>query len=327
MHELMKISDLLIGKPGGLTTAEALACGLPMAIIQPIPGQEERNSDHLLEEGAAIRCNELTTLPFKIDRLLDHPTRLAAMRRAATAMGRPHAARTVVQTLLDDDQPPLVARARSRPRGHRPGRRPRMPVIRNDFLWGVSTSAYQVEGGFNGPNEPKTNWAKAGGSRPGGSHTGAAADFWNRYEEKFLPLPGARLDGFPSRPGVEPDPAHRVDGLFRRLLRPSIPRRSITMPPSWNPACGTAWSRWKFTLHHFVHPAWLGHRPMARPTATPEHFARFTSATAVELSRRAALPRPLQWFITINEPNMLVLNSYLGRQFPHAGEGGGFRRR
>jgi processive 1,2-diacylglycerol beta-glucosyltransferase len=108
MHELMRISDLFIGKPGGLTTSEALACGLPMAVFSPIPGQEERNSDHLLEEGAGIRCNELTTLPFKIDRLLDQPDRLAAMRRAAAAMGRPRAARTVVQTLLDDDLPPLV---------------------------------------------------------------------------------------------------------------------------------------------------------------------------------------------------------------------------
>ena len=108
MHELMRISDLFIGKPGGLTTSEALACGLPMAIFSPIPGQEERNADHLLEQGAGIRCNELTTLPFKIDRLLKEPARLAAMRQAAKHMGRPHAAQTVVQTLLDDHLPPLV---------------------------------------------------------------------------------------------------------------------------------------------------------------------------------------------------------------------------
>ena len=106
MHELMHASDLFIGKPGGLTTSEALACGLPMAVFSPIPGQEERNTDHLLEEGAAIRCNELTTLPFKIDRLLADPARFAAMRRAALAMGRPHAARTVVSTLLDEQLPP-----------------------------------------------------------------------------------------------------------------------------------------------------------------------------------------------------------------------------
>lgn len=108
MAELMKISDLFIGKPGGLTTAELLACGLPLAIIQPIPGQEERNSDHLLEEGIAIKCNELTTLAYKVDRLLADSARLAAMRRNALALGRPHAARTVVETLLSDELPALV---------------------------------------------------------------------------------------------------------------------------------------------------------------------------------------------------------------------------
>jgi processive 1,2-diacylglycerol beta-glucosyltransferase len=108
MHELMKISDLFIGKPGGLTTSEALACGLPMVIFSPIPGQEERNSDHLLEQGIAIKCNELTTMPYKIDQVLDEPGRLARMSKAASALGRPHAARTVVETLLDDHLPPLI---------------------------------------------------------------------------------------------------------------------------------------------------------------------------------------------------------------------------
>ena len=48
-------------------------------IVHPIPGQEERNADHLLEAGAAIRCNNLPALAWKIDRLLDDPARLAAM--------------------------------------------------------------------------------------------------------------------------------------------------------------------------------------------------------------------------------------------------------
>jgi len=102
MHDLMHASDLFIGKPGGLTTSEALACALPMAIFSPIPGQEERNSDHLLEEGAAIRCNELTTLPYKIDHLLEDGTRFTAMRENARRLGHPHAARDVVNALLDD---------------------------------------------------------------------------------------------------------------------------------------------------------------------------------------------------------------------------------
>ncbi|HEX5177287.1 MAG TPA: glycosyltransferase, partial [Chthoniobacteraceae bacterium] len=108
MHELMRMSDLFIGKPGGLTTSEALACGLPMAIVSPIPGQEERNSDHLLEEGAAIKCNELTTIPFKIDALLRDPGRLERMHANALRLGRPRAAQDVVETLLGNHLPPLV---------------------------------------------------------------------------------------------------------------------------------------------------------------------------------------------------------------------------
>jgi processive 1,2-diacylglycerol beta-glucosyltransferase len=99
MHELMRISDLFIGKPGGLTTSEALACGLPMVVVSPIPGQEE---------GAAIRCNEMTTVPFKIDRLLDDPERLARMTKRAQQLGRPDAARNVVEALLADQLPPLI---------------------------------------------------------------------------------------------------------------------------------------------------------------------------------------------------------------------------
>jgi processive 1,2-diacylglycerol beta-glucosyltransferase len=107
MHDLMKVSDLFMGKPGGLTTSEALACGLPMVVLSPIPGQEERNSDHLLEEGAAIKCNEFTTIAYKLDRLLDDPQRLEMMRCRAKELGRPHAADTIVDTLMHDNLPPL----------------------------------------------------------------------------------------------------------------------------------------------------------------------------------------------------------------------------
>jgi len=107
MQDFMKISDLFIGKPGGMTTAESLACSLPMIIVDPIPGQEERNSDHLLEKGCALKSNELTTLAWKIDQLLDEPDRLATMKRNAGELGRPNAARTIVETLINDNLPPL----------------------------------------------------------------------------------------------------------------------------------------------------------------------------------------------------------------------------
>jgi processive 1,2-diacylglycerol beta-glucosyltransferase len=104
MHQWMGAASLFIGKPGGLTTSEALAIGLPMAIVAPIPGQEERNSDHLLEKGIAIKCNEFTTLPYKIEELLLNPSRLATMRRQAHHFGHPDSAKIIVQTLLRDDR-------------------------------------------------------------------------------------------------------------------------------------------------------------------------------------------------------------------------------
>ena len=100
MHELMAAADLLVGKPGGLTTSEALAQGLALVVINPIPGQEERNADHLLEQGAAIRCNNLPVIAWKIDRLLDDPARLSTMQEAARRLGRPVAASEIADALL-----------------------------------------------------------------------------------------------------------------------------------------------------------------------------------------------------------------------------------
>ncbi|MHB1024967.1 MAG: MGDG synthase family glycosyltransferase [Desulfobacteria bacterium] len=92
----MAASDLLVGKAGGLTSSEALASGLVMVIVNPIPGQEERNSDHLLEEGVAIRCNNLPALAYKIDSLLSDQERFDRMRKAVRRLARPNAAADVV---------------------------------------------------------------------------------------------------------------------------------------------------------------------------------------------------------------------------------------
>jgi processive 1,2-diacylglycerol beta-glucosyltransferase len=100
MDELMAASDLVLGKPGGLTTSEALAKGLVFVIVNPIPGQEERNSDHLLEAAAAIRCNNLPVLAYKMDRLLADPARFARMQASVRGMAHPNAARDIVNKLL-----------------------------------------------------------------------------------------------------------------------------------------------------------------------------------------------------------------------------------
>jgi processive 1,2-diacylglycerol beta-glucosyltransferase len=114
MHKLMKVSDIFIGKPGGLASSEAIACGLPMCVVTPIPGQEERNSDHLLEEGIAVKCNDLTTLAFKLDRLLGDPARLERMKANALRFSNPTASQTIVHTLLEDRLPPLALTKKQR---------------------------------------------------------------------------------------------------------------------------------------------------------------------------------------------------------------------
>ncbi len=120
MDELMSAADLFVGKPGGLTTSECLAKGLPMVVINPIPGQEERNSDHLLEEGAAVRCNNLPALAYKIDTLIDTPGKLTQMSEQARTMGQPQAAFAIADRLTSlarsqsavADRSPVALRAR-----------------------------------------------------------------------------------------------------------------------------------------------------------------------------------------------------------------------
>lgn len=101
MRELLAVSDVVLSKPGGLTVSEVLASGAALAIVNPTPGQEFRNSDFLLENGAAVKIGNLATLAFKIERLLREPARLAAMRESARKLGRPRAAYDVARRALD----------------------------------------------------------------------------------------------------------------------------------------------------------------------------------------------------------------------------------
>ena len=93
----MAVADLVVTKPGGLTTSETLARGAAMMIVNPIPGQETRNSDFLLENGAAVKVNNLATLAYKLMALLRDPARLAQLKSNAQRLGRPRAAFDVAE--------------------------------------------------------------------------------------------------------------------------------------------------------------------------------------------------------------------------------------
>ena len=101
MHDYMACADLVVTKPGGLTTSEILARGLPMVICNPIPGQESHNSDFLLEHGAAIKVHHPSLLPVKVAELLSQRSRLARMRECSLELGRPNAARDIVRKSLE----------------------------------------------------------------------------------------------------------------------------------------------------------------------------------------------------------------------------------
>ncbi len=100
VERLMICADLVITKPGGLTSSECLAMGLPMIVNSPIPGQEERNADFLLEEGVALKAFDAVTLAYRVGRLLKDPQKLAAMRRNARALGKPNAAKNVIDIVM-----------------------------------------------------------------------------------------------------------------------------------------------------------------------------------------------------------------------------------
>jgi 6-phospho-beta-galactosidase len=182
------------------------------------------------------------------------------------------------------------------------------------FLWGVATSGYQSEGGYNGIGQPQNNWST---SEAKGSvmQTGAAAEFWTRYKEDFQRCQGLGLNSF--RLGLEwariqpstgnqphPAPAFDLDALDAYSDRVAACRLHGLEPI--------------VTLHHFTHPAWLGIDAWLSEE-TIALFLEYVQVTVGHINRRLTghyqLP-PIHWYITINEPNILVSNTYLSRQFP-----------
>ena len=116
MSDFMSVATILLSKPGGMTTAEAVACGLPMMILDPIGGQEERNADVLLEAGAAVKCTEVTLVAHKLRRLLDDPDRLRQMAQNARKLGRPNAASEIARIVLEqpDRKPAIISKLREK---------------------------------------------------------------------------------------------------------------------------------------------------------------------------------------------------------------------
>lgn len=182
------------------------------------------------------------------------------------------------------------------------------------FLWGVATSGYQSEGGYNGFSQPQNNWTfweKQGKVMP----TKDATEFWHRYQEDFKTCQRLGLNSF------------RL-GLEWARIQPSTSPETTTAPAfdtdaldaytAIIAACYQHELEPIVTLHHFTHPAWLGLDAWLS-TDTIDCFVEYVRVTITHINRRLTdyyqLP-PINWYITINEPNILLSNTYLSGQFP-----------
>lgn len=96
----MSAADCLVTKPGGLTVSEALAKGLPMILINPIPGQEERNTEFLVNNGLASLITKTYPLDDALYHLFHDPVRLKTIHQMIEAIGHPDATERLADFLL-----------------------------------------------------------------------------------------------------------------------------------------------------------------------------------------------------------------------------------
>ncbi|MPM89097.1 Processive diacylglycerol beta-glucosyltransferase [bioreactor metagenome] len=92
MHELIEVSDLVITKPGGVTTAEVLSREKPLIIFSPIPGQESDNAEFLLNSGVAATTSDVGKIPPLINQILNHEVRIESMKKLSSCLKKPYSA-------------------------------------------------------------------------------------------------------------------------------------------------------------------------------------------------------------------------------------------
>ena len=107
---LMDAADCIVTKPGGLTTSESLTKGLPMVIVNPIPGQEQRNTEFLLNNGAACAASKTCPIDECLYQLLTSPARLDAMGQCVRALSKTGATERVCRFVLELAVTPIIAK-------------------------------------------------------------------------------------------------------------------------------------------------------------------------------------------------------------------------
>ena len=106
MPHCYSVADLVILKPGGLCSAEALAMGRPLLLMEPLPGQERFNADYLLEQGVALRLYENRRAGWYVKELLKEPSLLQRLGQRSAQVGRPYAGKEIVNHLIAEMNSP-----------------------------------------------------------------------------------------------------------------------------------------------------------------------------------------------------------------------------
>ena len=101
MNDILASIDVLISKPGGLTTTEALLNNVPMIVPYFIPGQEEENLDFLTNCGAALRTTKKYSLPVLLKVLIDDPSRLDTLRNNIISIRKSDSAVNISNLVVD----------------------------------------------------------------------------------------------------------------------------------------------------------------------------------------------------------------------------------
>ncbi len=102
VDDLIAASDLVITKAGGLIVSEVLARGIPLVVIDPIPGQEEWNADYVVRSGAGVQLRMSESVAPTVERLFRRPVLLAEMRDCVQSVARPHAALAIAEQVISD---------------------------------------------------------------------------------------------------------------------------------------------------------------------------------------------------------------------------------
>jgi len=97
---LMDAADCIITKPGGLSTSEALAKNLPIIMMDPIPGQEDRNKEYMLNNGLAMAVSDTFPVTEAVYQMLQHPFKMQMLKRNMDILSKPDAARDLAEFMI-----------------------------------------------------------------------------------------------------------------------------------------------------------------------------------------------------------------------------------